>query len=245
MELAAAALGRRFPLECYSILLEPGLQDVNIKTQVSKQINIIMCSFSLLYLQVGFTEMIVAADLSRRLTTLMRDLSDFPVTRAVLYNTASRLFQLAFSWMPTSVGLIRAPALLTIRTLGAALWSDNEKSPLSAKGSSANAHPTRPPGYDEWIAPVLRHAAASTDLDAMLGKIAAHVDRLRPAGQLDPLQALLTSPVSEHGEVVPQELYLEVRRTYNTAASRRFARDPAVCDPVELLTPQVYLCDIP
>lgn len=216
MESSAVSLARRFPALVTSAFLLPALKQVDMKAQLA------------------FSTTLVATDLTMHLAQLKPTPEAPSTSTPASAELASRLVQSLFPWMTSPTGLVRVLVHTALSTAVPLLFGDEFASgnigasslPAMQPASTASAAESPPPGLREWVWPTMRMLRSNPEISEMAVKQRKHFLRVDPASACT-LRAILSSPVTEHGELVPIDAYSCINRAFQHANVAMHTGDPS------------------
>jgi tRNA guanosine-2'-O-methyltransferase len=204
LEACSGAVARRFPTTSFKAVLLSLLSAGYAKTQLA------------------FSLMLVCADLASSLALRASSLETLPAsTKSMLASLSYQIIVATFPWTSSPMGLVRVVAISSLVRTVTILFPDS-----SDKSNRKPSLLPPPPGLDEWVRPLIRLSMNSPDLKDMIQRQEKHFARLHPENALS-IESLLTSPSTEHGELISADAYSYFKATFQRITVELHERDPA------------------
>jgi hypothetical protein len=216
MEVLSVALSRRFPLPALQVALLPTLTNFKAKNQLAFSCLLVAADAAMHFSRLAAGQ---AAEDGLELPLLAQQQQQqqrlppaaHPPARAV----ATLLLKALFPWVTASVGLSRLLAHCAL----------HQGLPLLFSTQHLHSVPEL-----AWVAPLVAMLDQCPDIAEQTQKTLVHLTRVAPRAAAS-LHALVTSPVSEHGEVLPRDAFSYSASTACFCALETFVSPPSLLLP--------------
>lgn len=219
MELTASILSRRFPQLSHDLILAPLLRAGFQRTQVS------------------FSLSLVTADLAHHLAKLTQFLPR--KEKKLLKHLSISLMRCTLPFITSPNGLIRVVSQTSLLQTFPLLFGDIEslRKRQAAKYNSLLSIRTEDDTSTDgdygdcidWILPIIETLITSEDVNTMMGKQIRHFVRVNPELSAT-LEVILSSPVTDHGEIVPVDAVSAIRTCFQAFMAEYVEKDSMLND---------------